>query len=276
MVLLTLGAAVLSHGIASVSAQYLWFRTSDLYGETMHIVRTSPDLEYKIGASIVVGWPVVRRSVYRSVGEVSARLPIRGPRGAGTVLLRAKNRGGDWEYQQLEARIEPDVAINLMPHPWRPQRLALRGSGHLYFVAIGEASRVTVSDLARRYGDQYQVGITVLPPLPYGADRQSPVHYQSAAQMIRVLKAGYPDLVADPQSVIIAVTDIKMDWFSWRDDDRFAIVSTARLTTEQFRRQVSKYLGLLWFELPLSADSRSLLYDAVGGTVDLDLMSDDF
>jgi hypothetical protein len=82
--------------------------------------------------------------------------------------------------------------------------------------------------------------------------------------------------VADPQAVIIAVTDVDMEWYSWRDDERFAVVSTAGLTTDQFRKQVSKCLGLLWFELPMSADSRSVLYDTVESVVDLDLMSGDF
>jgi hypothetical protein len=67
-----------------------------------------------------------------------------------------------------------------------------------------------------------------------------------------------------------------MDWYSWRDDGRFAVVSTAGLTTDQFRKQVSKCLGLLWFELPMSADSRSVLYDGVSSRIDLDLMSSDF
>jgi hypothetical protein len=76
--------------------------------------------------------------------------------------------------------------------------------------------------------------------------------------------------------VIIGLTEIDMDRYSWRDDRRFAVVSSARLTASQFRRQVSKNLGLLWFELPTSSDSRSVLYDSVDGRVDLELMSDDF
>jgi hypothetical protein len=267
----TLLAAVLAHAVATVTAQYLWFRTSDLYGETMYIVRTSPELETKIGAPIVAGWPLVFRSVYRGTGEVSARLPVYGARGPATVRLRAKNGGGSWEYQQLDATIDAESAVvDLMPHPWRPQQLVLRGSGQLYFVGIGESSRLDVSDLARYYGDRYQLDPIVLPPLSYQA------RWQSAEQMIRVLKAGFPHVVADPQAVIIAVTEVEMDWFSWRDDGRFAVVSTARLTPDQFRKQVSKSLGLLWFELPRSTDSRSVLYDAVGGRIDLDLMSDEF
>ena len=69
---------------------------------------------------------------------------------------------------------------------------------------------------------------------------------------------------------------VSAGFLTLRDDGRFAVVSTAGLTSVQFRKLLSKSLGLLWFELPMSADSRSVLYDAVGGRVDLDLMSDDF
>jgi hypothetical protein len=262
--------AVFSHGVVTVIAQYLWFRTSDLYGETMYIVRTSPDVQRAIGANIVAGWPLVSRSFYQGVGEVSARLPVHGASGNGTINLRAKNGGGDWEYQQLEARLEDSPPINLLPHPWSPQKLVLRGAGGLYFVRIGESSSLDVDALARHYADKYQLDITLLSPVPYEATSEY------ADEMIRVLKAAYPELVSDPQAVIIAVTDIAMDWFSWRDDGRFAVVSTAGLTPDQFRRQVSKCLGRLWFELPYSADSRSVLYDSVGGSVDLEFMTDEF
>jgi len=76
--------------------------------------------------------------------------------------------------------------------------------------------------------------------------------------------------------VIIAVTEIDMEWYSWRADERFAIVSASGLSMDRFRKQLSKCLGLLWFELPMSADSRSVLYDTVESVVDLDLMSGDF
>jgi len=270
-IVVTLVIVLLSHGIATVGAQYLWFRTSDIYGEAMYIIRNSSELEKKIGGSIVAGWPLIYRNVWRGVGQVSARLPVHGASGAATVLLRAKNRGGSWEYQQLEARVDVDSSsIDLMPHAWRPQKLVLRGYGRLYFVGIGNSLRVDVNALARHYDELYDLDITVLPTLPYGA------RWQYATELIDVLKSGLPDLVASPQAVIIAVTDIDMDWYSWREDDRFAVVSTAGLTTDQFGKQVSKCLGLLWFELPHSADSRSLLYDDVSGARDLDLMSDQF
>ena len=262
--------AGLSHLAARVAAEYLWFRTSDLFGETLFLVRSSSEVEQRIGSPILTGWPVVERYVSSKVGEVTARVPIRGPRGEATLQLRAKNRGGSWEFQQLEARVASGRAIDLMPHPWRPQKLALRGSGRLYFVGIGPLSRLDVNELARTYSEQHKVDITVLPSLPYGENSEW------AKEMIRALKAGFPELVADPQAVIIAVTEIDMEWYSWRADERFAIVSASGLSMDRFRKQLSKCLGLLWFELPMSADSRSVLYDTVESVVDLDLMSGDF
>jgi hypothetical protein len=262
--------AGLSHLAARVAAEYLWFRTSDLFGETMFLVRSSSEVARQIGSPVITGWPVLERYVSSKVGEVTARVPIRGPRGEATLQLRAKNRGGSWEFQQLEAQVVAGKAIDLMPHPWRPQRLALRGSGQLYFVGIGPLSRLDVNELARSYSERYKVDITVLPSLPYGE------RSQWAKEMIRVLKTGFPELVADPQAVIIAVTEIDMEWYSWRADERFAIVSASGLSMDRFRKQLSKCLGLLWFELPMSADSRSVLYDTVESVVDLDLMSGDF
>lgn len=262
--------AGLSHLAARVVAEYLWFRTSDLFGETLFLVRSSSEVERHVGTPILTGWPVVERYVSSKVGEVTARVPIRGPRGEATLQLRAKNRGGSWEFQQLEAQVASGKAIDLMPHPWRAQKLTLRGSGRLYFVGIGPLARLDVDELARSYSERYKVDITVLPSLPYGGNSEW------AKEMIRALKAGYPALATDPQAVIIAVTEIDMEWYSWRDDERFAVVSASGLNMDRFRKQLSKCLGLLWFELPMSADSRSVLYDTVESVVDLDLMSGDF
>jgi len=91
-----------------------------------------------------------------------------------------------------------------------------------------------------------------------------------------MLKDALPELVADPQSIIIAVTDVNMDNYSWRDDERFAVVSRSALTKAQFEKEVSRSLGLLWFELPMSTDPRSVLYDNVKGKADIDRMSADF
>lgn len=263
--------AIVCHLAATAVAQYLWFRTSDVFAETMYLARNSQELERKIGGPMVAGWPFIYRDVYRGVGQVNAWLPVRGPRGTATVRVRAKNRGGSWEYQLLSATVAADASlVDLTPRPWHPQQLVVRGAGRLYFVGIGDGLTLDVPALAHHYEQLYGVDITVLPPLSYAPRRQR------AREMIRVLKAGYPDLVASPRAILIAVTDIDMEWYSWREDWRFAVVSTDGLSADRFHKQLSKCIGLLWFELPLSADSRSLLYDDVSGTIDLDLQSDQF
>jgi len=266
---LTILVAVLTHQAATIVATSLWFRASPLHRESQFIIGESTELGRRVGSPVTVGWPLVDRRVRDGIGEVSARLTVRGSRSKGTVRLRAKNRGAHWEYQQLEATVEGD-RIDLMPHAWQPQAVPVRGSGQLYFVGIGELTTVDVQALADYYGDRYDVDAVVLSRLPHGA------RWQPAEELIRFLKARVPEVVADPRSVIIGLTEIDMDWYSWRNEHRFAVVSAAGLSPDQFRRQVSKNVGLLWFELPSSADSRSVLYDTVDGRVDLELMSDDF
>jgi hypothetical protein len=258
----------------AVVSQYLGFIRSDLYADTVHIINQSADLKERIGAPITAGWPRVSLSARRRTGEVRVRLPIRGARGTATVSLRAVNGSGRWEFEQLEAAIDRNgLSVNLLPHPSRtPTKLVLHGSGQLYFVALGQMSHVDVNDLARRYQERYGLSITVLPPLPLAYEGRR----QQATRIMGALKEALPELAANPQSVIIAVTDVEMDWFSWRDDERLAVVSTSGLTKTQFEKEVSRCLGLLWFELPTSTDWRSVLYDSVNGKGDIDRMRADF
>jgi hypothetical protein len=78
--------------------------------------------------------------------------------------------------------------------------------------------------------------------------------------------------------------------FSYRRQDRLAVVSTARMDRgclglftagkerrlARLRKMVGKNLGVLYFGLPLSDDPRSLLYANIGGPQELDVMSEIF
>ena len=209
----------LSHLVARFAGHYLWFWTLDLYGETMTVVRSSPEVDRQIGTPILTGWPVVERYISSKVGEVTARVPIHGPRGEATLQLRAKNRGGSWEFQQLEAQVRSGRTIDLMPSLAAAEAGA-PGIGATLFrrhrTVVESECEWTRSKLSRAV----HVDITLLPSLPYEA------RSEWAKEVIRVLKAAFPEVVADPQAVIIAVTDIDMEWYSWRDDERFAVVST--------------------------------------------------
>lgn len=50
--------------------------------------------------------------------------------------------------------------------------------------------------------------------------------------------------------------------------------SDDELTFERARKMVTRYIGLLYYGLPLSDDPESLLYDNVLGPADLDRMEE--
>ncbi len=66
-----------------------------------------------------------------------------------------------------------------------------------------------------------------------------------------------------------------------------AVISTFRMNPETYgeapnhelllsrtRKMLTKYIGLLYYELPASPDPQSPLYDSIGGLFDLDNMSE--
>ena len=75
--------------------------------------------------------------------------------------------------------------------------------------------------------------------------------------------------------------------FSYREGDRFAVVSCRRmglgLTANEssvfkarLRKMVTKNLGILYYHLPVSMNPRSALYGNIGGLEELDSMGENF
>ena len=111
------------------------------------------------------------------------------------------------------------------------------------------------------------------------------------------MKSRYANLAADPNAVVIGLTDEDMyirgeKWqyaFSYRSGGRFAVVSSARmnpvnlggeandvLTESRMRKMVLKNIGVLFYFYPTNHDPKSVLYDGVAGVEDLDNMGEDF
>ena len=103
-------------------------------------------------------------------------------------------------------------------------------------------------------------------------------------------------VVGNDDAVVIAVTgeDIylrSMDWqfaFTYRADTRIAVVSYARMDwrlmgqrenvdalQRRLRRMVTKDLGVMLYELPLSPNPTSPMYQDIGGLQELEVMGDD-
>lgn len=182
-------------------------------------------------------------------------------------------------------------------------------AGRLYFAPMGELSRVSPTLLADYYQKKFQLAVEVLPPVAITAAAKDQARKQLIAEeLITLIKRQNPLLADDPQAFIIGVTEQDMyirakKWrfaFSYREGGRFAVVSAARMglpsvaelptasrasdsaayQSPQFgsrlRKMISKNIGVLYYQLPLSDNPRSVLYKGIMGIDELDLVGEDF
>jgi predicted Zn-dependent protease len=115
--------------------------------------------------------------------------------------------------------------------------------------------------------------------------------------IVDVLRAHHPQPSTERLIVIgLVQADMSIPEYNWRyaisyrKVDRYAVVSTARLNRgclgmipvsqervdARTRKMVTKNIGVLYFQLPMSDDPRSVLYRNIGGTQEFDRMSEDF
>jgi YD repeat-containing protein len=174
----------------------------------------------------------------------------------------------------------------------------LQGSGTVYFVPLGKPQSLLSSDLLSYYRKKYGFEPRVLAPIPLPAWTKDETRHQFIAEeLVEAMKRAYPQLANDPDAILIGVTDEDMylsevNWnyaFGWRQEERFAIVSTARmdpvfnkepanpkLAEARARKMITKEIGLLYYHLQPSYDLSSALYNSIGGVEDLDEMGEDF
>lgn len=107
----------------------------------------------------------------------------------------------------------------------------------------------------------------------------------------------FPDAYYDPQAVVIGLTPLDLPWAGkdWRYafgvrgglDDPKAVISSARMDPQSYgrgrdddlffsrvRKLFSKYVGVLYYDLPGSPDPESPMYDNILGPADLDRMQE--
>lgn len=175
---------------------------------------------------------------------------------------------------------------------------SLKGSGRLYFVPLGDFPAATVKKLVSFYRREYGLQIQVLPNVQLPQTAINPARQQLIAeQAIEIMKQANPHLKNDREAILIGLTTADMyiakyDWqfsFSWREQGRYAVVSSGRMTwpvvkkpasekliLTRLRKMVTKNVGILYYHLPQSDNPRSVLYRRVGGIRDLDYMGEDF
>lgn len=166
--------------------------------------------------------------------------------------------------------------------------------GRLYFVPVGRQA-IAAEELASYYRQKFNIEIEVLPPMPASTAAYRPSRQQYAAEDITAdIKDAHPELARDPDAVLIGLTDedIFQQWlrgsnftYSYHAGYRYAIVSTHRMDPgfwgdppsdtvrlASTKQMLTKYIGLMYFHLPLSFDPTSVMHQPLtpnGGPDDL-------
>ncbi len=168
----------------------------------------------------------------------------------------------------------------------------------LCLVPLGQVSPSLVQHLVDYYRDQYGLTVTVLTPSAIPEDIANPLREQvDAPTLIEYMGSLFPDAYGDPNAVLVGLTPVDL----YHDDSHFryvfgvkggptdpkAMISTFRMNPEVYseptndellfsrsRKLFTKYVGLLYYELPTSSDPRSPMYDSILGPSDLDNMEE--
>jgi len=159
----------------------------------------------------------------------------------------------------------------------------LEAHGKLYFLPMGRQALSTES-LAVYYRDKFKIDVNILPtiPIPAAAYDSSRKQY-IAEEMILAMKLAYPSIAGAADSTVIILTDENMypkslGWKfapSFRMDGRYAVVSShnndplyqaasaaadSQTQLAGMHRSLTKYIGMLYFHLPISFDPTSVMY----------------
>jgi tetratricopeptide (TPR) repeat protein len=213
------------------------------------------------------------------------------------AYLSLRNRKAAFAEYEILRKLNPDKAAELFADASLP-RDRKDGQEKLYFIPVGNFSAGSLNKLVTYY--QHKLGVNAICKRPMALAlpaidkrRQQVI----AEEVLELMKRSYPELAADPNAILIALTEQDMyirerNWqfaFSYWTDKRFAVVSSARmnpvnlgeaansdLLEARMRKMVMKNIGMLYYLLPSNQDPTSVLYDDINGVEDLDNMSEDF
>ena len=168
----------------------------------------------------------------------------------------------------------------------------------VYLLAIGQFSSPSIEELIVYYNQKYGLAIEILPIVPMEPWLTDYKRRQLIAEeLIEQIKRQYPQLAGDRTAVLIGITSRDMyirssPWkfaFSWRQEGRFAVVSTAPMDPVFFGRQanasllqlrvrkiITKNIGLMYYGHFQSNDPKSVLYRSILSVDDLDRVGEEF
>ena len=165
---------------------------------------------------------------------------------------------------------------------------------NVYFAPIGDFPREKVEALVVHYQAKYDLTVEIAPPIAVPSDALDTGRHQLGADRLLDAIWASDTAVADPEAVIIGLTDQDMyiedlDWryaYAFRSNNGLhAVISTARFNAyradearqmQRLRKMITKNLGFLYYGLGSSQDPGSVMYGQIMGPDDLDAVSEDY
>lgn len=163
-------------------------------------------------------------------------------------------------------------------------------------VPLGQISTTLVDNVVAYYRAQYDLTVTVLTPQAIPAEYEDPLRQQiDASRLMDYMGTAFPDDYRDPQVVLIGLTPV--DLYDSTSHFRYvfgikrtaahpkAVMSSLRMDPQFYseraddelyyartRKLLTKFIGFLYYQLPLSSDPSSPMYDSILGPADVDRM----
>jgi predicted Zn-dependent protease len=178
------------------------------------------------------------------------------------------------------------------------------GSGiRVCLVPMGAVSKSLVEHLVAYYGERYDIQVHVLPPVSFEAadGRERPNQVESLKLFELLADTQGRNLYRDPNAVLIGLVPVDM-YTSNRPEWRWyfggtstsggrtadlAVISTFRMDPRSWglradqelfhtrvRKLMNKYVAVLYYDLPLTDDPRSVTFRLIGGLDVLDRINE--
>jgi hypothetical protein len=96
-------------------------KNTDVYTDALAKAQSNPEVRQRLGEPIEAKWWMSGNvNASNDGGEADFQIPIKGPKGDGSIVVEATKNGGRWTYQQLYVRIG-DETVNLLDGSSSPE-----------------------------------------------------------------------------------------------------------------------------------------------------------
>jgi hypothetical protein len=90
-------------------------KSSDVYQGALRAAQAHPAAKQRLGEPIEDGWLVSGNINYTNgSGNANFNIPVSGPKGSGTLHVRAVSPSGAWMYEQLDLAVKGGGTVSLL------------------------------------------------------------------------------------------------------------------------------------------------------------------